>query len=864
MQNHTERYSDLVVDVINNACTGGLSLTDSLRRTAKTEGLKPFAIEIVGGLVNRAASLVHFSKAADASRADAFDITDPPAVIEELFGVEHAAQSSYATLFHRGMRPAADRPTSDVKRRASVVKMKENAQLVRRFAEEAGSALVVADKLQSAYEADREAVFHRAGAILDELCERVAALDDKGKKAYVRRTVNLFNDDGRLLLTRIASEVDMPEIPERSHYSAVFPPEPVYTGTQDLVSLLRRSARINDSLRLVSRMAKDSFLQDFFAEGAARMIPQNQGSRLKSAENLQAPRDLRQMDALEDVGAVAASTAAELMRYRTRRQFMEAVLDNPNLRQHKMTDLAEAFNSVSQMDESALGKPFLMGNLMLQLLNSGGVVDTFQLGQMAEIGSRRAKQLAQEDVRRSQDDPREFAKDEAEKLVHIQQEQDSVMDRVEAAKEEHRNKRDTARKETLQKKLDRLDPMKKRTNLAARTWRRVTQVTDDWKDWKEEQRKDKEARHKESLDSADRRTDLVMDYGIDRIEAQAATAGMEPEDFLRVHDAVKSNDLLDVSPEELISYKVAVKGLEDSVEADRKADEEIESERRKRVLKTEDDRRQAEREEEAERRKLRGQVANDISGVIRNTGIKPGTEDYSFISDTAKSMAGIAPDTDIEELGEQAKRGDKAARDQYSKWLRFVGRVAPEMNEVDKMTSVLDVRGGDVQNVFKGSRNDIRRILALDRSGNLGSATKDTAKKLKAIAMTDMVEKAGQRVVHELNVPDSGALPFFFKELADRASLPRDFPPDRLMELAALSRMPKDLIEAAEGSIPMKTRFLATTSGFKDLADAAESVGVTLRALKSDPFMVGEAGKVSKTLESTVRDLRSKYGEPDL
>lgn len=399
-----EKLRDLqkLVGSVISGVLSGKTPTESLMHVAVSEELSPPEIELVAANVNKSRALVTFYKGSDEDRLSVFPLAEASEIISHMAATQKKETATPAATVSRFMS-VEERLSPAIQKAActqgSVVPktsyLEEEALEYAAGQEQAA----LADCLQKAaeiYEKDvavGKALLHQA---MLETVNDVRAMSGGDRSRFLRRIVNRFGGFGSAVAGNIlhSAGLTVETVPEKTAGSAVFPASPEYVHLQKLLHLAQTQASRIQSLELIKHAAaggSDSFMEDFLANSAALMLAPTMMRDSKIVNTLQVGNEMRREDKAPAAEDLSMAIGAKLQGLRTRRAFMDAVMNDPTLREHPFGTLTQAFNDAVQLDPTILHSPPKLRSYMVQMLGTGGVLDSFQIAQATATAEKAAK-----------------------------------------------------------------------------------------------------------------------------------------------------------------------------------------------------------------------------------------------------------------------------------------------------------------------------------------------------------------------------------------------------------------------------------------------------------------------------------------
>ncbi len=411
--NQIERLGGFLEETIRCIKDEKLDPTSALRKVAEAHKLSASDVEFVAGQVNTSRHLVHMVKSAGAERIAEFPLADAskitagmdsskvcinmPTVVPSLAsGIEDRLRKT--GVKGRIVRTAASREVEH--------QVLDLYRLIKTTREQLRDAVL---RTATAMRNDLRIAEHRTHTGVSELASMVKRMPPADRQRFYGRIIKGFGATGHglLMCVRHAACID-DELPTPGSKEVIFPPEPVYRLTSKVVGHTAQAARLRNNIALLTRTAEgDSFTEDFLAHltantVSAAMSPSSAMGALvgQGDQDLTAKRD----DAAAQVD-LSLQAQAQLRGLRTRRAFMDAVLNDPNLRGYPLRRLTRAFNDASQTDPTIVTSPPRLRSAMMQMLASP-VLDPFMLKTLVETGEKQQKIVKADSdarVRRAED-----------------------------------------------------------------------------------------------------------------------------------------------------------------------------------------------------------------------------------------------------------------------------------------------------------------------------------------------------------------------------------------------------------------------------------------------------------------------------
>lgn len=412
-----ERLGRLVEDTVRLIKDGGIDPTEALLRTARSEGMTESDVDFVAGQVNKAGHLVHMVKSAGADRLADFPLADAAAVKSRLDnGVKSPELSPKSeSILGDALKGVVDKKVVVKKASAADAPKKRRPESHRRLTDterddiriqngvDLGRELGRANLHCSEAERRLEVVLRRDMAtIYGDLGESIASIADRVSKQaaaeqtrYARRIISRYGSAARPLLDCVWHCARMEGlIPEGKSNTAMFPATRLYMDTSDAVDSAARMGVVRDNVDYLAKRA-DGLGEDFFANLGANIATGMLPGSSKTRAGMEVANSYRDRDANKDFinPELSLQTQARIKGLRTRKVFMDTVLNDANLRGNSLRNLTSAFNDTIQMDPDIVHRPAMLRAGMMQFLSSN-IPDIFTLSAISGAGEKSAKQRA--------------------------------------------------------------------------------------------------------------------------------------------------------------------------------------------------------------------------------------------------------------------------------------------------------------------------------------------------------------------------------------------------------------------------------------------------------------------------------------
>lgn len=467
-----ERLENLVAEAIQVIQSDRVSPTEALLKVAKVHNLKPGEVELVAGHLNTSRHLVHMVKSNGAQRIEGFPLADA----EKVNAILAQGTSVLRNPEKKETREAEKRMAEDIEK--SIEKKKQiprtgkkssNANDLRglvqiRIAvaedfsklEEEFSKLV--KRLAITLENDASKIETELESVFEFMADSIKRRAVSERSTFVRRLVSKYGDAGRGLTSLVFKKAGVEDISNSVSMSAftVMPSDVLYLKAEKAMDLGKKLINVSNNLELLNHRAfEDSLTEDFLATLSSRMVGDWVSSTSQTGQEFKNLAEFMKENKLRDyLGEdVSLDTQLKLKGLRTRNMFMNIVLDDPVLRGYPMTRLAKAFNSAVQIDPALLHRPTILRATMYNMLASS-TPDLFAVKTVAEVGSKAAQQMGNEQAKRKK--RKETIEEKVENMVNIESKmQEQVESALEKAKKEKREETQYRRAEKQYKRSER-------------------------------------------------------------------------------------------------------------------------------------------------------------------------------------------------------------------------------------------------------------------------------------------------------------------------------------------------------------------------------------------------------------------------
>jgi hypothetical protein len=377
-----------LADAIERAITltnAGEDPTVAMSKVAREEQFTPPMVRRVVGVFNKSLAVHRLRSTPSAQRKDEFPLADAETVISGMypdkvaFAKEAAAERKPCRLpTQLFTKVNTTLPTAEFEKVASVIDEFQAPTM------SIDSALNKINKLDAAATRVRRRLAERQRysrvSMLDAL-DKVAAelryMPKEAKQQVAQLVVNGYAKTGRQFLELLRGEYrqDLPEVAPTAR-AAVFPNEPVFHKIAEAHQQAMAYAAADRESECFEKCAVDFI--DAFTNNVRSAVGATTGAvKGDSAKTRITPET---HNALQEVDA--------------RRTFMDLALYDKDLQPYELPALIGAYNSAVQSVPEAMSQPGLLKPLMLQRINSGNVVDTFQLGQEQALQEKSLKSKA--------------------------------------------------------------------------------------------------------------------------------------------------------------------------------------------------------------------------------------------------------------------------------------------------------------------------------------------------------------------------------------------------------------------------------------------------------------------------------------
>lgn len=476
-----QRLGGLVEETVKHIKDDGMDPTAALIRTASDHGMSPRDVDFVAGQVNRSGHLVHMVRSKGLARIADFPLADP-VLVKQAMGKSTAVlakEPEGESVLAAAVRKSVDGKTvlaktgNQVRKSASpepVIQqtLKEKLLVRRTAAAETGTL----NQLGAAFAASIEAESAALKRDLADLGGRLRRQSSADVASFSRRVAGRYGDAGKRLLECVShfAGVDI-AVPHTATASAVFPAEPVYDQAARAIDASQRLANLHDNADIVKHCAlQDSFMEDFLANVSAlavgSMMPGD--SRLRAETMAGASRMEADKNAELAGKDLSLGTQAELAKLRTRDAFMQAVLNDPNLRGYPLRRLTRAFNDTVQNAPEILHRPAMLRAGMMNALSST-VPDIFTLKTMAEAGKsyREDRQATMRQAEQRKEQIKQKGKDFAQEAADLTKDTSAILQADAGEVLAARKARREAYAKAFGQLGEGLDPAQRATDLAS-------------------------------------------------------------------------------------------------------------------------------------------------------------------------------------------------------------------------------------------------------------------------------------------------------------------------------------------------------------------------------------------------------------
>jgi hypothetical protein len=347
----------------------GLSPNAAIQKVAEQRQLGPEYIRRMVEAYNKSKA-VHFLKtAAPAERGRSFELADAGVVIRAIYAPPVEKTASEAL-------PTADFSKSDFLfekvAEAAPPKSTLTAASYFRKLEKYASVLVSIERKIKERLMDEKSAFHKA---LEKAAEEIQPMTDAQFKKAAQLIVNGYPADGDKLVRLLAAKAlrEVPSMGKTAH-QAVFPHKEPFIAVSQICEHAEKMARLENQLE---KFYKESQFMPL-VKGLSSAHSKGNLQRLLAVGSFVAPEDSAKRELREE-------TSNMLQELEAKRNFMDLVLYDKDLKNYKHRELVDAYNSVVQIVPDSYRKPALLKQLMMRHLESGGVRDIFELSKEVEL-----------------------------------------------------------------------------------------------------------------------------------------------------------------------------------------------------------------------------------------------------------------------------------------------------------------------------------------------------------------------------------------------------------------------------------------------------------------------------------------------
>ena len=417
-----ERLGRLVEDTVRLIKDGGLDPTEALLRTARSGSMTESDVDFVAGQVNKAGHMVHMVKSAGAGRLADFPLADAGEVKSRLDSglVSPKLSPGAESALGDALKGVVDKKVV-VKKAAAAAVAERRAEPTRRLTDaertrvrirndvdlgrELGRANLRCSeaerRLETAMRGDMSSIYGDLGESVASIANRVSKQAAAEQTRYARRVISRYGSAARPLLDCVWHCAEMEgEIPSGTSNTTMFPATRLYLDTSDVVDSAARMGIVRANVAYLSKRA-DGLGEDFFANLGANIATGLLPGGSSSRADMETVNEHRRRELNKDFvnPELSLRTQARIRGLRTRKTFMDTVLNDADLRGNSLRRLTEAFNNTLQLDPGVVRRPAMLRAGMMHFLSSP-VPDIFTMSAISAAGEKSEKQRVSEVDRR--------------------------------------------------------------------------------------------------------------------------------------------------------------------------------------------------------------------------------------------------------------------------------------------------------------------------------------------------------------------------------------------------------------------------------------------------------------------------------
>ena len=386
----------------------GLSPTDAIHKVAVEEQLTPPFIQRITEAFNKSKSVNFLKESSVEDRAKCFSLADGSEVIGRIYGPE--TQKEAAAEFKL---PVLDYSRRDIKPETmdKVASLRDERAAVPMHP---GSALRLAENYRDVREGVRNKLYtnmiqekYAFEQSIESVVEQIAPMTDTQLRKVAQLVTNGYPVTGTKML-RVFEKKLSREVPvmEKTAHSVTFPTKEPYLSISKVYECAEKYARASVEYANFQKQA-EGFLSSLVANTAANVGAAQIGGPSQLGEVLSKKKvDDKSVEELLD-----PQYYNRIKELDAKRNFMNLVLYDDDLKDYNYSDLVKAYNSSVSVVPQAYDNPVILKNLMIRNIQSSGIKDPFELGQEMKLD-----------------------KGMREQILHQQREEDLRAAKIEAAK----------------------------------------------------------------------------------------------------------------------------------------------------------------------------------------------------------------------------------------------------------------------------------------------------------------------------------------------------------------------------------------------------------------------------------------------